>query len=280
MTLLQVLLIGLGLAGYYALVAIGFALIFATVKIFHIAHGTVFLAGGYVFFIFHRLLDFPVVWSGLAGVLVASALGLAIDKVIYLPVLRRGGGLFSVFIASLGIALVFDSLFLVWTKGIASVARVGNLQILEAGRIVVRLIDLWSIVAVAVVCVALYLWLHRTGTGLKVRALTDNEPLAAVVGVDIGRTRNAIFLVASALAGIAGVFTAYDTGITPETGLRVLFIGVVAVTLGGIRNLLLGTIVGSLSLGILTAYAGFLFPTWVTLSIFLMASHNRFVSVG
>ena len=200
----------------------------------------------------------------------ASALGLAIDKVIYLPVLRRGGGLFSVFIASLGIALVFDSLFLVWTKGIASVARVGNLQILEAGRIVVRLIDLWSIVAVAVVCVALYLWLHRTGTGLKVRALTDNEPLAAVVGVDIGRTRNAIFLVASALAGIAGVFTAYDTGITPETGLRVLFIGVVAVTLGGIRNLLLGTIVGSLSLGILTAYAGFLFPTWVTLSIFLM----------
>jgi len=201
---------------------------------------------------------------------VASALGLAIDKAIYLPVLRRGGGLFSVFIASLGIALVFDSLFLVWTKGIASVARVGNLQILEAGRIVVRLIDLWSIVAVAVICGALYLWLHRTGTGLRVRALTDNEPLAAVVGVDIGRTRNAIFLVASALAGIAGVFTAYDTGITPETGLRVLFIGVVAVTLGGIRNLLLGTIVGSLSLGILTAYAGFLFPTWVTLSIFLM----------
>ncbi len=270
MTLLQVLLIGLGLAGYYALVAIGFALIFATVKVFHIAHGTVFLAGGYVFFIFHRLLDFPIVWSGLAGVLVASALGLAIDKAIYLPVLRRGGGLFSVFIASLGIALVFDSLFLVWTKGIASVARVGNLQILEAGRIVVRLIDLWSIVAVAVVCGALYLWLHRTSTGLRVRALTDNEPLAAVVGVDIGRTRNAIFLVASALAGIAGVFTAYDTGITPETGLRVLFIGVVAVTLGGIRNLLLGTIVGSLSLGILTAYAGFLFPTWVTLSIFLM----------
>ena len=263
-------MIGLGLAGYYALVAIGFALIFATVKVFHIAHGTVFLAGGYVFFIFHRLLDFPIVWSGLAGVLAASALGLAIDKAIYLPVLRRGGGLFSVFIASLGIALVFDSLFLVWTKGIASVARVGNLQILEAGGIVVRLIDLLSIVAVVVVCGALYLWLHRTGTGLRVRALRDNEPLAAVVGVDIGRTRNAIFLVASALAGIAGVFTAYDTGITPETGLRVLFIGVVAVTLGGIRNLLLGTIVGSLSLGILTAYAGFLFPTWVTLSIFLM----------
>ena len=263
-------MIGLGLAGYYALVAIGFALIFATVKVFHIAHGTVFLAGGYVFFIFHRLLDFPIVWSGVAGVLAASALGLAIDKAIYLPVLRRGGGLFSVFIASLGIALVFDSLFLVWTKGIASVARVGNLQILEAGGIVVRLIDLLSIVAVVVVCGALYLWLHRTGTGLRVRALRDNEPLAAVVGVDIGRTRNAIFLVASALAGIAGVFTAYDTGITPETGLRVLFIGVVAVTLGGIRNLLLGTIVGSLSLGILTAYAGFLFPTWVTLSIFLM----------
>lgn len=270
MTALQVLLIGLGLAGYYALVAIGFALIFATVRVFHIAHGTVFLTAGYFFFLLYRVLELPILLSGLVGIGVATLLGLAIDRAIYLPVLRRGGGLFSVFIASLGIALVFEAIFLVWSKGVTSVARTGNLEILEAGRIVVRVIDLVNIAVVALVCGAIHLWLHRTSTGLKVRALTDNAPLAAVVGVDIGRTRDAIFLVASALAGVAGVFTTYDTGITPDAGLRVLFIGVVAVILGGVRNLLLGTIVGSLSLGILTAYAGFLFPTWVTLSIFLM----------
>jgi branched-chain amino acid transport system permease protein len=270
MTALQVLLIGLGLAGYYALVAIGFALIFATVRVFHIAHGTVFLTAGYFFFLLYRVLELPILLSGLVGIGVATLLGLAIDRAIYLPVLRRGGGLFSVFIASLGIALVFEAIFLVWSKGVTSVARTGNLEILEAGRIVVRVIDLVNIAVVALVCGAIHLWLHRTSTGLKVRALTDNAPLAAVVGVNIGRTRDAIFLVASALAGVAGVFTTYDTGITPDAGLRVLFIGVVAVILGGVRNLLLGTIVGSLSLGILTAYAGFLFPTWVTLSIFLM----------
>ena len=67
---------------------------------------------------------------------------------------------------------------------------------------------------------------------------------------------------------MAGVLTAYDTGIAPDTGSRTLFIAVVAVILGGIQNLLLGTIVGSLSLGILTAYAGFFFPEWVTFSVF------------
>ena len=269
MNTLQVLAIGLGLAGYYALVAVGFALIFATLRIFHIAHGTVFITAGYVFFLLHRVQGIGVFPSGALAVAVAALLGLAIDKAVYLPVLRRGGGMFSVFIASLGVSLIFEAGFLAYTKGVVSVARTDMLDILTAGPVAVRSLDLAVLAVVAVVYALLYLWLHRTKVGLEVRGLTDNGSLAAVVGVNVDRTRTHIFLLASALAGVAGVLTAYDMGIGPETGRRTFFVAVVAVILGGLRNLLLGTIIGSVALGILTAYAGFFFPEWVTFSVFI-----------
>jgi branched-chain amino acid transport system permease protein len=267
---LQVLAIGIGLAGYYALVAVGFALIFATLRIFHIAHGTVFLAAGYAFFVLHRLGGLDVVTSGAFSVVAAAFLGLAIDKLVYIPVTRRGGGLFSVFIASLGVALIFEAVFLVFTRGVVTVARNTALDIVTAGPVAVRILDIVIFAIVVVVYGLLYLWLHRTRTGLAVRGLTDNGALAAVVGMNVAQTRNIIFLLASALAGVAGVLTAYDTGLAPDTGSRTLFIAVVAVILGGVQNILLGSIVGSLSLGILTAYAGFFFPEWVTFSVFMM----------
>src|SRR3954466_6820580 len=111
-SLSQVFSTGLGLAGYYALVAAGFALIFATLRIFHVAHGTVFIIGGYTFFGLHRLLGVDVFASAIAGIACAGIAGLVIDKIIYGPVLRRGGGMFGVFIASLGAALIVEAGFL------------------------------------------------------------------------------------------------------------------------------------------------------------------------
>jgi branched-subunit amino acid ABC-type transport system permease component len=267
---LQVLAIGLGIAGYYALVAVGFALIFATLRIFHIAHGTVFISAGYLFYMLHRAWGLDAILSGLICILAAAALGLAIDRIVYQPVLRRGGGLFSVFIASLGVALIFDAGFLLATSGVVMVARTESLQILNWGPVAIRTLDLGMIVLLVAVYWLLHLWFQKTRTGLEVRGLTDNEPLAAIVGMNVARTRNMIFLIASALAGLAGVLTAYDTGLAPDSGSRTLFIAVVAVILGGVQNLLLGTIVGSIALGLITAYAGFFFPEWVTFSVFAM----------
>jgi branched-chain amino acid transport system permease protein len=269
-SLFQVFSAGLGLAGYYALVAVGFALIFATLRIFHIAHGTVFIVGGYVFFGLHRLLGLNVFLSAAAGIGCAGLAGLAIDKIVYVPVLRRGGGMFNVFIASLGAALIVEAGFLAWTKGVVSVARTDMLDIVIVDNVALRIFDIFILALVAVAFTALYLWLHRTDVGLEVRALTDNADLATIVGVDVQRTRNSIFLVASLLAGLAGVLTTYDAGIVPSTGFQILFIGIVAVILGGVRNILLGTLVGATCLGLLTAFSGFFFPEWITSTTFLI----------
>jgi branched-chain amino acid transport system permease protein len=249
---------------------VGFALIFATLRIFHIAHGTIFIIGGYLFFALHRLLGLNVFLSAAAGVGSAGLAGLAIDRIVYVPVLRRGGGMFSVFIASLGAALIVEAGFLAWSKGVVSVARTGMLDIVIVDNVAVRLLDVVILALAAAAFTALYLWLHRTTTGLEVRALTDNADLATIVGVDVRRTRNLIFLIASLLAGLAGVLTAYDTGIVPSTGFQMLFIGVVAVILGGVRQILLGTLVGAICLGFLTAFAGFFFPEWIISATFLI----------
>ena len=268
--LLQVLSSGLGLAGYYALIAVGFALIFATLRIFHVAHGTVFMIGGYAFFGLHRLLGVNIFASAVVGVACAALAGLVVDKVIYGPVLRRGGGMFAVFIASLGAALIVEAGFLAWTKGVVSVARSDLLDVFTLGSVAFRVFDFVIFGFVAAAFAALYLWLHRTSTGLEVRGLTDNADLAAIVGVDVRRTRNVIFVVASALAGGAGVLVAYDTGLEPSIGFKMLFIAIVAVILGGVRNILLGTIVGATCLGLLTAFAGFFFPEWIAFTTFLI----------
>jgi branched-chain amino acid transport system permease protein len=268
--LLQVFSTGIGLAGYYALIAVGFALIFGTLRIFHVAHGTVFMIAGYTFFSLHRLLGVNIFASAVFSVACAVLAGLAVDKIVYGPVLRRGGGMFAVFIASLGAALIVEAGFLAWSKGVVSVARTDMLDTFILGGVAFRVFDFVIFGFVATAFSALYLWLHRTSTGLEVRGLTDNADLAAVVGVDVRRTRNAIFLVASALAGLAGVLVAYDTGLEPSIGFKMLFIGVVTVILGGVRNVLLGTAVGATCLGLLTAFAGFLFPEWNAFTIFLI----------
>lgn len=267
---LQVLVSGLSLSGYYALLAVGFALIFATFRIFHIAHAVVFGMGGYAFFYLHRVAGVPLVAAALLAVVVGALAGWLIDQLLYKPIIRRGGSLFSVFIASLGLSLIYEALVLMQTKGTLSKANPDPLQILEFGDVAIRVYDLVVVAMVAILYAAVYAWVMRTRTGLEIRALSDNPGLATVVGVNIARTRTAVFVVASGLAAVAGIFTTYDVGMTPTKGVELLFITMVAVIFGGTRNIFLGALGGSLVMGLVTATAGFLAPTWVIIAVFGM----------
>jgi branched-chain amino acid transport system permease protein len=211
-----------------------------------------------------------LVASAAAAIAVAAVLGLLIDRLVYMPITYRGGGTFAMFIASLGLTLIFGALFLLLTRGTVSVARTENLAILSAGNLAIRVYDVVVVGAVSLLYLVLYVWLRRTRSGLGVLALTDNSGLAAAVGVKVDRVRVVVFLVASALAGLSGVFTTYDSGIVPTTGLDLLFIVLVAVILGGTRNVLLGSLAGSIVIGLVTGFAGFFLPQWVTVSVFLI----------
>ncbi len=267
MIILQLILNGLSLGITYGIIAVGLALIITTTGVFHIAHSAIFLTGGYCFFIFVRLLELPLFVSigiALAG---AAIVGVAVDQSIYLPIFRRGGGMFTVFIASMGISLIFEAIFLILWRGVPSCARVQTLTYFSLGSINVRWLDVIFVIIGSIVYFCLFLWLHKTKMGLGIRGLADNPSLASVF-ISAARTRKAVFAVGSILAGIGGVLTAYDTGITPTQGFDALFVGIVALIVGGMGNVVLGTLVGGIILGVVKVFSGYLFPQWFYFFVF------------
>lgn len=267
MIILQLILNGLSLGITYGIIAVGLGLIITTTGVFHIAHSAIFLTGGYCFFIFVRLLELPLFISvgiALAG---AAIIGLAVDQSIYLPIFRRGGGMFTVFIASMGISLIFEAFFLILWRGVPSCARVQTLTFFSLGPINIRWLDVIFVIIGSIVYFCLYLWLHKTKMGLGIRGLADNASLASVF-ISATKTRNVVFAVGSVLGGIGGVLTTYDTGITPVQGFDALFVGIVALIVGGMGNVVLGTFVGGMILGVVKVFSGYLFPQWFYFFVF------------
>jgi branched-chain amino acid transport system permease protein len=268
--MLQVLISGLSLSAYYALLALGFAMIYSTLRIFHIAHAAVFGAAAYAFYFLYRVHEFNLWGSLLAAVVIAAIFGLLVDVCVYRVLTARGGGTFSIFIASLGVALLFEAMALLFTRGTPLVAHTGSLLPITIGAVSFRPLDVIVVFSVAALYGLLFFAVMHSRTGLEIRALADNATMAGVVGIDTARTRTSIFLIASVLAGLAGILTVYDNGIVPTTGLNLLFITIVAVIFGGTRYLFMGTLGGSIVMGLVTAFAGFFFPQWVTIIVFML----------
>lgn len=267
MVVLLLLVNGLSLGAVYGIIAIGFGLIVTTTRVFHIAHSATYLMGGYIFFILIRFLDAPLPVA-VAGALVASALfGLVVDRVTYRPIVRRGGGMFTVFIASMGVSLIVEAFYVLLFRGVPSVARTETLAVLQLGPASIRSIDLLSAATGLLVYASLFFWLYKTNAGLAIRGLADNATLASIF-VDTSRVRNTVFAVGSALAGLGGVIAAYDSGITPAQGFDALFVGIVALIVGGMGNVVLGTLVGGMVFGMLKVVSGYFFPKWFYFFVF------------
>lgn len=267
MFVLQLLINGFSLGITYGIIAVGFALIVTTTGVFHIAHSATFLMGGYLFFIAIKQIGAPLWVSGMIALIAASAFGLAVNRVIYIPISSRGGGMFTVFIASMGIGLAVEAIYLILFHGVPSVARVQTLTLFSLGPTNIRLLDVVCTLIGLLIYLCLYLWLYRTKIGLAIRGLADNVTLASIF-VEAGQIRNAVFAVGSALAGFGGVITAYDSGITPNQGFDALFVGIVALIVGGMGNVVLGTLVGGLILGIVKVFSAYFFPKWFHFFVF------------
>src|ERR1044072_9014966 len=110
MVLLQLFLNGLQLGAIYALTAVGFSLIFGSTKIFHVAHGSAFAIGGYIYWCLASGLDVAWPVATLAAVIAAAAFGLAMERFIYRPIQRHEASFFTVFIAAFGVSLVIQNL--------------------------------------------------------------------------------------------------------------------------------------------------------------------------
>ena len=255
MLLLQLLINGLQLGAIYALTAVGFALIFGSTRIFHVAHGAAFTIAAYLFWWSFTKLHWH--WLPAFGLATAAviAFGLAMERWIYRPIQRHEGAFFTVFIAAFGMQIVVqNAVGTIFGRGFETVTVVLSRAVPVAPGLYVAPIAVVAIGA-AIVCFAGLAWfLTRTQVGTGLRALSDNADLVRVFGLDPTRLSQVAFALGSALVVPGAALTAATQGINPNIGAHIMLISLAATIVGGIGSLT-GAACGGLLLGLAESVA-------------------------
>lgn len=263
MLLLQLLINGLQLGAIYALTAVGFALIFGSTKVFHVAHGAAFTLAGYLFWWSVTALK----WHWAAGVLLAVAVvvafGVFMERCIYRPIQRHEGAFFTVFIASFGMQIIVQNLVgTVFGRGFETVTvELSRAVEIAPGLFVAPIAGVAIGVALALF-LGLNLFLSRTQVGTGLRALSDNPDLVRIFGLEPSRLAQVAFGLGSALVVPAAALTAMSQGINPGIGAHIMLISIAATIVGGIGSLK-GAAYGGMLLGLAESLAVWkLDPQW------------------
>ena len=237
-------------ASTYALVALGFNLVYATTKFFNLAHGAMAVVGGYtVFFLLETFAGINVIFAVLIGTLFAGFLGWALDRAVYAPLRKRKASNMVMLVASLGaftviqaiVAMIFTSQFQTLSNFVSgSVYQIGGASVTETQVII--------FFAALVIMIGLLILLKKTMFGKAVRAVSDDLEVAKIVGINTEKIIGWVFFIGSAVAGLAGALVGFDTGIQPTMGMNLLLKGVIASIVGGIGSVW-GAVAGSLLLG-------------------------------
>jgi neutral amino acid transport system permease protein len=248
--LAQLLANGLVTGSIIAIAAVGVSLVYGILRIVNFAHGDYLVFGAYVALAVNVAWDGHIVLAALAAVAATAVLSAGLEFALWRPLRRKGAGLFSLFIAAIGLALVLRHV--VFLVGEAQPRRfdVDVFQVYELGPIRLSQSQLIAIAIAFAAIVLVGLLLARTDLGKAMRALSDNQALAAVSGIDVDRTVVLTWVLAGGLAGIAGLLQALIlNAFTPNFGFALLLPVFAAVVLGGIGSAY-GALVGGLALGL------------------------------
>ncbi|MBI3589054.1 MAG: branched-chain amino acid ABC transporter permease [Candidatus Liptonbacteria bacterium] len=234
----------------YALIALGFNLVYGATRFVNMVPGALAAIGGYtVFFLFNRL-GLNIYFSVIAGVVVAGFFGYLSDRLVFRKLRSHKASNLVSFVASLGIFTMLQALIsILFTSQFQSVLSVTEnpktYQILGATFTWVQgLIFITSIAAF----VSLALILKKTSFGKAVRAVSDDEEVSKIIGINTNRLISWIFFIGSCLIGLSGIFIGFDIGINPTMGLFIILEGATASIIGGIGNVY-GGFLGAFLLG-------------------------------
>lgn len=246
----QILINGIIAASIYALVGIGFSLIYSTTRFFHFAHAATFTAGAYFTYSLKEYVGLPLFFSVLIGVLMCGILGYFMDVLLFSQLRRRGASVLIMLLASLGLYVVLqNAISLSFGDRIKSI-RSG--LITEGSKFLgarITQIQLVTVFLSILIFVTLSIALKKTNMGRTLRAVSNNPMLARVSGIDSEVMINITFVLGSAIAGLAGILVAMDIDITPSMGMLPIMMGIVTVVIAGARNLP-GIILGAILLGL------------------------------
>ncbi len=243
---------GLVTGSVFAIAAVGVSLIYGILRLVNFAYGDVMAYGACMAFLFNVTLGLQMVLSTALAMVATAVLSVALELVLWRPLRARGAGFMSLFLASIGLALILRQMLLLVAGPQSRAYDVNPYKVYVIGS--VRLSGSQAIaIAVAVVAIVLVgVLLSSTSLGRTMRAVADDRALAAVAGIDTGRVIVLTWIVSGLLAGLAGVLAALvQSTFDPNFGFALLLPVFAAVVLGGIGSPY-GALLGGLVLGVVT----------------------------
>jgi branched-chain amino acid transport system permease protein len=249
---LQTLVGGLGMGAVYALVALGFSIVYRTMGLVNFAHADVVMIGAFLAATFFVTMHLPFVVAITAAVLLTGVIGLAMERVLR-PLESKDLNL--MLIGTIGFGIVLQSVaILIWGSfGVAVPTPIPNVPI-DVGGIIVTTYQLLVLAVSAVVMLLLYLFLDRTKLGTAMQAAAMDRSAATAMGVNVSTSNAIAFAIGSAIAAVAGALVGPLLYVNPTLGVYVGIKGFAAAILGGFGSIP-GAIVGGLIFGLIEAFS-------------------------
>ncbi len=256
MQIMQYLINGISIGAVYAIIALGYTMVYGIAKMLNFAHGDVIMVGAYISFCVTNYLGLPAVVSVAAAALVCMVLGIVIEGLAYKP-LRGTSGL-AVLITAIGVSYFLQNAAqLIWTSSPKNFTSIVSMEpmFLFDGQLVITGEVLVTVVVSALVMVGLTLFTGKTRTGKAMRAVSEDRAAAQLMGINVNRTISTTFAIGSALAAVAGVLLCSTVPtLQPTTGSMPGIRAFTAAVFGGIGSIP-GAMLGGVLLGIIETFS-------------------------
>ena len=252
LSFISYLLNGISLGSVYAIIALGYTMVYGIAKMLNFAHGDVIMIGCYIVFTMMTTMGLNPIVSILAAIVGCTVLGVVIEKIAYKP-LRKASPL-AVLITAIGVSYFLQNLALIIfgadTKSFTSVVNMEPLR-LAGGKLVISGVTIVTVIACIVIVLALMTFIKKTKAGQAMLAVSEDKDAAQLMGVNVNKTISLTFAIGSGLAAIAGVLlcSAYPT-LSPYTGSMPGIKAFTAAVFGGIGSVP-GAFIGGILLGVI-----------------------------
>lgn len=252
---------GVRLGLIIAMCSVGLSLIFGTTGLTNFAHGELVTFGGLVAFLFNVTMGLPFFVALPLAIVVGGAMGWIFNWAVFSRLTRRGVGLISQLVVSVGLSIMLRNIYLFQFGGRTRPLRAFALQEgLQIGPVRVTPRDLITSALSLVILLSVAAFLQKSRTGKAVRAVSDNVALASSTGIDTGRIIRLVWFVGGALAATGGIFRGLDEQVGFQMGSSLLFLMFAGITLGGLGSAY-GALVGGFVVGILVEMSSLVVPT-------------------
>ena len=255
MEFLSYLISGLSLGSVYAIIALGYTMVYGLAKMLNFAHGDVIMVGGYISYTVVNRLGVPGWLSVIIAMAVCTVLGVVIEGLAYKPL--RAAPSLAVLITAIGVSYFLqNSALLIWGANVKSYPSLisGTLKLFD-NRLSISYVSMLTVFACIVIMAGLTLFTAKTKMGKAMRACSEDKGAAQLMGINVNRTISLTFAIGSGLAAIAGVLlcSAYPT-LVPTTGSMPGIKAFTAAVFGGIGSIP-GALLGGILLGVIEIFA-------------------------